>query len=99
MEAERLILAGSPYTLGLGSSGAHNTFRPLMLTICNSTFLPATQAKYDALKVRTTHLAARVPCFSWASRVGCALRNSGICGQTGSSGARQAQQRMHRLEI
>lgn len=34
----------APYTLGLGSQGAHNTFRPLILKICNSTFLPATDA-------------------------------------------------------
>ena len=43
----------APYTLGLGSSGAHNTFRPLTLTICNSTFLPATQQ--DLVLVQVAH--------------------------------------------
>ena len=33
----------APYKLGLGSASTHITFRPLTLTICNSTFLPPTQ--------------------------------------------------------
>lgn len=51
VEAEQLILQEAPYTLGLGASGAHSTFRPLSLTICNATFLPATGPELDALEV------------------------------------------------
>lgn len=41
----------APYILGLGSDGAHNTFRPLILQICNSTFLPNMDADLAAEEV------------------------------------------------
>lgn len=53
----------SPYILGLGAAGSHETFRPLILKICNSTFLPATDVALAAEEV-PFNVATKPLCMS-----------------------------------
>jgi hypothetical protein len=67
-----LHMQEAPYILGLGSDGAHNTFRPLILQICNSTFLPNTDADLAAEEVALGNHSdsLEMKCSAFAGR-GC----------------------------